>query len=161
MYLAANVSGNKMLCYYHSGAYGKDVPGQWSCCNQKQKYARGCCDTLQTDAKMPFLAERTYSAFSREHLLTSTPVSSTEDEMISSVPTAIDYWDSEGITVSESVPVKSEHNYVKFEKRNRFSDTQSIKSAGWYENHVLSKCYGGVDIVQIVDLQRGVNQEAV
>ena len=46
----ARLSGNEMLHQYHPGAFGKDVPGQWSCCKRKTKAAIGCSDISQLEA---------------------------------------------------------------------------------------------------------------
>ena len=34
-----------MLSHYHLGVFGKDIPGQWSCCKKEGKSAEGCSKT--------------------------------------------------------------------------------------------------------------------
>jgi len=44
--VSEKVVGDKMLAYYHSGAY---IKKKWSCCKKLVKYDEGCCNTYRAD----------------------------------------------------------------------------------------------------------------
>lgn len=113
-YKGARLSGNKMLHQYHPGAFGKDVPGQWSCCKRKMKGAIGCSDISQLEA---------------------CPIDRTQSVICDQKPGI--YNDLAGISASApdmqkdiSIP---KVNYVRFEQVNdqlQMADTHSLKSQG-------------------------------
>lgn len=117
-----------MLPRYHSGAFGKDVPGQWSCCKQ-EKCAKGCRKVVSL--------ERTQSDLCWDQKSRSKYASSAYEEVTTSVPSP-GFLEGSGrmMVVSGSLPI----NYVQFERvsdspdslQERIfpPDTQSLKSAG-------------------------------
>lgn len=73
---AARSFGNKMLHQYHPGAFGKDEPGQWSCCKRRTKAAIACSDTSQQEAYTTdiILSEISTDAYGHYERISSLPV---------------------------------------------------------------------------------------
>lgn len=43
----AAINENKMLDWYHTGAYGQVNSNKWSCCNEQKREAKGCRKTTK------------------------------------------------------------------------------------------------------------------
>ncbi len=106
-----------MYSHYHPGAFGKDIPGQWSCCQKDRKGSDGCCDSSSIDGAY-YTIKRTQSAIYKDKADFATPDYGEKDHSFSfSMPSSCSTE-----LLEESKSLNDIPAYVKFEvKRSLFS----------------------------------------
>ena len=134
--LGMGLEGTQPLSHYHSGVFGKDIPGQWSCCKEMEKNAMGCCETSSQTAVGSF--ERTQSVATSDQKAKCRD-SLRYDEVTASLP-ALGTEES-GYVICESVPVQRPpaYHYVKVERVQEaaLQDSVSLHSQGMKCNIII------------------------
>ena len=103
-----------MYRHYHLGAFGKYIPGQWSCCQKDEKYADGCRDSSSIDGAYRTI-KRTQSA--KDKVDVATPDYGEKYPFSFSMPSSCSTE-----LLEESKSLNDIPAYVKFEvKRSLFS----------------------------------------